>query len=83
MKPNLSIDELMDEAGIPTSEEVLLAELAKAHSKIYALTGALRNTRGELKEVRRNMQKILKEKKKTEKPQLRKGQKRGHHGFNG
>lgn len=81
MKPNL--DEMMNDAGIPTSEEVLLAELAKAHSKIYALTNALRNTRGELKQTRREMQKLIKEKKQGQKQHYRNGQKRGRNGFNG
>lgn len=79
MKPNL--DELMYEAGIPTSEEVLLEELAKANAKVYALTNALRNTRGELKQVRRDMNKLIKEKKKVQKPHYKNG-KRGTK-FNG
>lgn len=81
MKPNL--DQMMDEAGIPTSEEVLLAELEKAYSKNYALTNALRSTRGELRQLRKEFNKLVKEKKKEEKPRLRKGQKRGRNGFNG
>jgi hypothetical protein len=81
MKPNL--DELMNDAGVPTTEEVLLEELAKAKSKVYALTGALRSTRGELKEVRRELNKRIREDKKKQKQHFRKGQKRGRNGFNG
>lgn len=71
LKPNL--DDLMQDAGIPTSEEVLLDELQKAKAKNYALTNALRNARGELKQVRRELQKLVKEKKKNAKPHYRNG----------
>lgn len=83
-KPNLdSINEMMSDAGIPTTEEVLVEELAKANGKIYALTNALRNARGELKTVRQELNKRIREEKKKKKQHFRKGQKRGKNGFNG
>lgn len=79
-KPNL--DEMMQDAGIPSAEEVLLDEIRKLKEKNYALTNALRNTRGELKQVRRDLQKRIKEdKKKSQKPHYKNGR-RGSN-FNG
>lgn len=83
MKPNQSLDELMNDAGIPSTEEVLLAELEKVKGKNYALANALRKTRGELKELRRNFNKLVREKKKSQKQHYRNGRKRGSKGFNG
>ena len=78
---NHNLVQMMDDAGIPTSEEVLLAELEKVKHKNYALASALRRTRGELKEVRRELNKLTREKQKTQK-QFYKNGKRGTK-FNG
>jgi ribosome recycling factor len=76
MKPNL--DELLADAGVPKAEEVLLAELHKVKAENYALKNKLRDARGQLKQVRRELNKRIREEKKKKKQHYRNGQKRGN-----
>jgi len=50
---------------------------------MFALRRRITRLRSQLKDERREKEKILKEQNKNNKQHLRKGQKRGHHGRNG
>jgi hypothetical protein len=79
MKPNL--DQLLDEAGVPTAEEVLLEELEHEKKRSGSLEDALRKTRGKLKEVQIELNQRRREDKKRNKSQYR--NKKKYQKFNG
>jgi hypothetical protein len=63
--------------------ERLHEQLQEQSGIMFGLRRRISQLRGELKYERREKEKIIKEKRKNQKPQLRKGQKRGQHGRNG
>jgi hypothetical protein len=69
MKPNL--DQLLDDAGVPTSEEVLLEELEHEKKRNGLLEDTLRKTRGKLKEVQIELNQRRRKDKKRNKSQYR------------
>lgn len=58
-------------------------ELQKQAGEMYGLRRRINNLRDDLKGERRKNAQLIKDKKKNEKPHLRKGQKRGRFGRNG
>lgn len=62
---------------------VLHERLQEQSGEMFALKRAIIRLRGQLKHERRKNAELIKEKQKNQKPNLRKGQKRGHYGRKG
>jgi hypothetical protein len=63
--------------------EKLHEQLQEQAGIMFGLRKTISNLRGEVRYERREKEKLIKEKKKNQKPPLRKGQKRGKYGRNG
>ena len=62
-----NLEQMIEDAGVPSSEQVLLLELQKVKEENYRLTVSLRKAREDAKEARRDFRRMVRKNKNQKK----------------